>query len=92
MSGVSDYQGQVMTYVPSKGKDFKSLFSELPINIDQKYKDEDQGVFPPSIGVISDIATSEAIKYLLGIGELLINKMFVINLLTNKSQVIELPD
>lgn len=92
MSGVSDYQGQVMTYVPSKGKDFKSLFSELPINIDQKYKDEDQGVFPPSIGVISDIATSEAIKYLLGIGDLLINKMFVINLLTNKSQVIELPD
>ena len=92
MSGVSDYQGQVMTCIPNKSKDFKSLFSELPINIDEKYKKEDQGVFPLSIGVISDIASSEAIKYLLNIGELLLNKMVVINLLTNKYQIIELPD
>ena len=92
MSGVSDYQGQVMTCIPNKSKDFKSLFSELPINIDEKYREEDQGVFPLSIGVISDIASSEAIKYLLNIGELLLNKMVVINLLTNKYQIIELPD
>ena len=92
ISGVSDYQGQVMTCLPNKSKDFKSLFSELPVNIDEKYKKEDQGVFPLSIGVISDIASSEAIKYLLHIGELLLNKMVVINLLTNKYQIIELPD
>ena len=35
-AGVSDYKGQVMTYVPDVSKDFKSLFSELPINIDPK--------------------------------------------------------
>ena len=67
IAGVSDYQGQVLTCIPNKTKDFKSLFSELPVNIDEKYKEEDQGVFPLSIGVISDIATSEAIKYLLNI-------------------------
>ena len=92
ISGVSDYQGQVITVIPNKAKDFKSIFSTLPINIEEKYKKEDQGVYPLSIGVISDIATSEAIKYLLNIGELLVNKMVVINLKDNRYQIIELPD
>ena len=91
ISGVSDYQGQVTTCIPSKSKDFKSLFNELPINIDDKYKELDQGVFPLSIGVISDIATSEAIKYLLNFGELLINKMLIVNLKNNHYQIIEYP-
>ena len=90
-AGVSDYQGQVCTCIPSKSKGFKSLFSVLPINIDEKYKEEDQGVFPPSIGVISEIACSEAIKYLLGIGSLLLDQLLVVNLLTNKTQLIKFP-
>ena len=92
IAGVSDYQGQVLTCIPNKTKDFKSLFSELPVNIDEKYKEEDQGVFPPSIGVISDIATSEAIKYLLNIGDLLTNKLLVVNLLANKYHIVEIID
>ena len=91
IAGVSDYQGQVLTCIPNKTKDFKSLFSELPVNIDEKYKEEDQGVFPPSIGVISEIACSEAIKYLLGIGSLLLDQLLVVNLLTNKTQLIKFP-
>ena len=92
IAGVSDYQGQVCTCLPHKSKDFKSLFSSLPINIDEKYKSEDQGVFPPSVGVISDTATSDVVKLLLGIGDLLTNKMVVINLLTNTYKVIKFPD
>ena len=92
IAGVSDYQGQVCTCIPNKSHDFKYLFSVLPVNIDEKYKDEDQGVFPPAIGVISDIAASEVIKYLLGIGNLLLNKMAICNLLTNEFKVIEFPD
>lgn len=92
IAGVSDYQGQVCTCIPNKSKDFKSLFSILPIDIDDKYREEDQGVFPPSIGVVSNIAGGEVIKYLLGIGTLLLNKMAVLNLKDNKYQVIEFPD
>lgn len=92
IAGVSDYQGQVCTCIPNKSKDFKSLFSVLPIDIDNKYKEEDQGVFPPSIGVVSNIAGGEVIKYLLGIDTLLLNKMAVLNLKDNKYQVIEFPD
>lgn len=92
IAGVSDYQGQVCTCIPNKSKDFKSLFSILPIDIDDKYREEDQGVFPPSIGVVSNIAGGEVIKYLLGIDTLLLNKMAVLNLKYNKYQIIEFPD
>lgn len=88
IAGVRDYQGQVSTCVPNKTKDFKSLFSVLPVNIDDKYKKIDQGVFPMSVGVIADIAAAEVVKYLLNIGELLIDKMLVINLLNNHYQII----
>lgn len=89
IAGVRDYQGQVLTCIPNKTKDFKFLFSVLPVNIDDKYKKIDQGVFPMSVGVIADIAASEVIKYLLNIGELLTDKMLVINLLNNHYQIIK---
>ena len=91
-AGVSDFQGQVNTFVPHLSKDFKSIFSALPINIDQKYIDEDQGVFPPVVGIISDIATSEALKYLLGIGELLLNQVLVFNAKKNEFHKIKFPE
>ena len=92
IAGVSDYQGQVCTCIPNKSKDFKYLFSILPVNIEMKYKELEQGVFPPAIGVVSDIAVSEVVKYLVDFGNLLLNKMAVINLLTNEFKVIEFPD
>lgn len=90
-AGVRDYQGQVSLYIPNKSQDFKSLFSILPIDIDQKYIDLDQGIYPFSVGVIGQIASSEVVKYLLNIGDLLINKMIVINLLDNHYQIIKFP-
>ena len=79
-AGVSDYKGQVMTVIPDKTKDFKSLFSELPINIDEKYKDDD-GVFPFAVSIISLIASSEVTKYLLDIHSLLTDQMLVMDTL-----------
>ena len=89
IAGVRDYQGQVSTCIPNKTKDFKSLFSTLPIDIDDEYKKKDQGVFSMSVGVIADIAASEVVKCILNIGELLIDKMLVVNLLNNHYQVIK---
>ena len=81
IAGVSDYVGQVLTCIPHKTKDFKSLFSELPVNIEQKYKDEDQGVLPPAVELMGSIAANEATKYLLGIGDLLTNTLLVVDTL-----------
>ena len=88
--GVSDYKGQVMTYVPGISKDFKYLFSELPVNIDEKYKDDD-GVFPPAVGIIGNIECSEALKLLLGIGKLLTNQMLIVDTLNWNIQKIKFP-
>lgn len=87
--GVSDYQGQVMTYIPKQSIDFKSLFSELPINIKEEDKDDD-GVFPPAVGLIGNIIVSEAIKYIVGIETLLKNQLLVINTLTWRVQKIDI--
>lgn len=87
-AGISDYQGQVCTTIPNKSKDFKSLFSILP----QADKGEVIGVFPLSVGVIGDIASAEVVKCLLNIGELLTNKLLVVNLLTNHYQIIKFPE
>jgi len=83
IAGVSDYRGQVLTYVPGQSKrDFKSLFSELPINISEEEKAKDIGVLPTSVGLIGMIEASEAIKYLLDLNDLLIDQMLVVNPLT----------
>ena len=76
-AGVMDYKGQIMTVIPGKTADFKSLFDELP-----KYNpDDDKSVYPLAVSIISNIAASEVIKYLLGLGELLINSLLVVDTL-----------
>ena len=92
IAGVDHFQGQVVTCIPGKTKDFKSLFSTLPINNDPKSISEEEGVFPFSVGVIGDIAGSEVVKYLLNIGELLTDKMGVFDLLNNQFKIIKLPE
>lgn len=90
IAGVSDYQGQVTTVIPYKSQDFKSIFSIIPKSSDvdpvEKLK-----VFPLAVGVVSDIAAMEVIKVLLNIGELLTDKMLVVNILNNHYQIIKFP-
>ena len=75
-AGVMDYKGQIMTVIPGSA-DFKSLFDELP-----KYNpDDDKSVYPLAVSIISNIAASDVIKYLLGFGELLINSLLVVDTL-----------
>lgn len=88
-AGVSDYKGQIMTYVPGISKDFKYIFDELPININPKDFDDD-GVFPTAVGMISIIQANEVLKYLLGFKNLLINKMLVVDTLEMNIKKIEI--
>lgn len=81
-AGVSDYQGQVMTYVPKISKDFKALFDELP-----SPEVEIEAVYPLAPIIIGNIASSEAIKYLLGmIDDLLMNTLLVVNVKTMETR------
>ena len=92
IAGVSDFQGQICTCIPHKTKDFRSLFPIRSLDLNEEYLKIEKGVFPLSVGVVSNVASMEVIKCLLGIGELLTNKLAVINLLHNQYQIIEFPE
>ena len=85
-AGVSDFKGQVMTVLPNSKHDFKSLFSTLPLNIPQEEKDKDQGVFPLAVAIVSNIQCAEALKYLLNVGDPLIETMLLIDCLKMEFQ------
>lgn len=81
IAGVSDFKGQIMLVTKDSKYTFKSLFDELPINIEQKYIDEDKGVYPLAVSLVSNLTSNETTKYLLGIGEPLIDTLLTIDTL-----------
>ena len=74
------YEGYAMTYVPSKGPCYRCIFKKPP-PAGLIPSCQEAGVFGVLPGVIGTIQASEAIKYLLGIGELLIGRLLCFNAL-----------
>lgn len=81
IAGVSGYQGQVMLISSKSKKDYKSLFSNLPLNISKEDKEKDKPVYPLAVAIVSNIQCNEAIKYILGLGKPLVDEMLVIDVL-----------
>lgn len=80
-AGVVQFHGQVMTYVPGQGPCYRCIFEEIPPagtvgNCVQL------GVMGAMVGIIGTIQAMEALKYLLGIGELLTGKLLTVDGLT----------
>lgn len=85
-AGVMRFEGQVMTYVPGKYPCYRCIFEEIPesgtvTNCSQA------GIIGAVAGIIGSIQALEAIKYILGIGELLIGKMFIIDGLSMETRI-----
>ena len=76
--GVSGFKGQVMMITKESKHDFKSLFSNYP-KVSDEDRAKDRGVFPLAVAIVSNIQCAEALKYLLGIGEPLIDEVLVID-------------
>lgn len=79
--GILQFQGQVMTYVPGEHPCYRCIFEEIPEegsvpNCSQA------GVIGAMAGIIGSIQALEAIKYIVGIGDLLTGKMLVMDGLT----------
>lgn len=85
IAGVSDYRGQILTCLPNKTSDFKSLFSTIP-HSEEEIKD----VSPFAVSVIANIAANEVFKYLLNIGSLLTNQLLVVDTLDNNYHIIKI--
>lgn len=70
-AGILKFLGQALTVIPGKTACLRCVFDELP-PVNQELPQGPLGVVP---GVMGTIQATEAIKYLLGLGDLLVNRL-----------------
>lgn len=72
-AGILKFAGQTLTVIPGKTACLRCVFDELP----PANREPPRGPLGVVPGVIGTIQATEAIKYLLGIGELLTNRLLI---------------
>jgi molybdopterin/thiamine biosynthesis adenylyltransferase len=80
-AGIIRFGGQLLTYVPGKGPCYRCAFREPP-PAGAVPTCREAGVLGVMGGVIGCLQATEALKYLLGIGELLTGRLLSYNALT----------
>lgn len=89
-AGIIRFQGQLLTYVPGKGPCYRCVFKNPPPK-DAVPTCKQAGVIGAMGGVIGSLQAMEAIKYLLGIGELLTGYLLTYDAITMNFRKIKLP-
>lgn len=74
-AAIHRFEGQVMTWVPGRGPCYRCLYAEVPEGLVPNCADA--GVLGVLPGVLGAIQATEAIKLVLGAGELLIGRLLV---------------
>ena len=86
-AGAVRFEGQTMTYVPNKGPCLRCLLDKVPPH-EQAMSCSQAGVLGAITGILGSIQASEAIKYLLGAGELLVGRVLRIDGLSMRMQTV----
>jgi len=89
-AGIIRFQGQTMTYVPGKGPCYRCIFQSPPPP-DKVPTCKQAGVLGVMGGIIGTIQATEAIKYILGIGDLLMGYLLTYDALKMEFRKIKLP-
>ena len=89
-AGIIRFQGQLMTYVPGQGPCYRCVFKEPPPK-DAVPTCKQAGVIGAMGGVIGSLQAMEAVKYILGVGNLLTGYLLTYNALTMEFRKIKLP-
>ncbi len=89
-AGVIRFQGQLMTWVPGQGPCYRCIFKEPPPE-GAVPSAREAGVMGVICGVIGSLQAMEAVKYVLGIGELLTGKLLTYDALRAQFRTIQLP-
>lgn len=90
-AGVIKFYGQTMTYVPGKGPCYRCVFLNPP-PADTVPSCKQAGVLGVIPGVLGTIQATEAIKCILGIGELLVGSLLVIDVLDMEFRKVKLDE
>lgn len=86
-AGILQFQGQVMTWLPGKGACYRCVFEDVP----KAYVPNcsEAGIIGAVAGIIGSIQALEAIKYILGTGELLTGRMFIFDGLSMNTRIVK---
>ena len=89
-AGIIRFQGQLMTYVPGQGPCYRCVFKNPPPK-DAVPTCKQAGVIGAMGGVIGSLQAMEAIKYILGAGDLLTGYLLTYDALKMEFRKIKLP-
>lgn len=82
IAGVLRFHGQLISTVPKKTACYRCIFGDA-MEGDERMSCSQEGVIGLVPGILGCLEANEAIKYLLGVGEMISNKMLYVDLLKN---------
>ena len=89
-AGIIRFKGQLMTYVPGQGPCYRCVFKNPPPK-DAVPTCKQAGVIGAMGGVIGSLQAMEAIKYIVGVGELLTGHLLTYDAINQEFRKIKLP-
>ena len=89
-AGIIRFQGQLMTYVPGEGPCYRCVFLEPPPK-DAVPTCKQAGVIGAMGGVIGSLQAMEAVKYIIGKGDLLTGRLLTYDALKMNFRTVKLP-
>jgi molybdopterin/thiamine biosynthesis adenylyltransferase len=89
-AGIIRFQGQLMTYVPGEGPCYRCVFPEPPPP-DAVPTCREAGVIGAMGGVIGSLQAMEAVKYIVGKGDLLVGSLLTYDALGMNFRKVKLP-
>lgn len=90
-AGAVRFEGQLMTYVPGQGPCLRCILENVPPK-ETALTCSQAGVLGAVTGVLGSLQALEAIKYLLGIGELFVGKVLHFDGLTMQFRIVKIPE
>ncbi len=89
-AAVSGYYGQALTVVPGTGPCYRCVFGTVPPR-DAVKGPAEEGTLGAVAGALGAVQATEAIKYLTGVGRLLVGRLFTWDGLTSTAREVMLP-
>ncbi|MFX1571484.1 MAG: ThiF family adenylyltransferase [Promethearchaeota archaeon] len=91
IAGVLRFHGQIMTVIPEeKTACYRCIFGDLAVGENIGMSCSEAGVVGFIPGILGSLEANEALKYILNIGELIINKIMYIDILRNSFNFVDL--